>query len=80
MSQSAVDFLTQCISDLEYEWMHGRVDSEKYYHLYRDFIKQAKEMHKQEIIDAFKKGQALGFDDNPNYMAEQYYKETFKKD
>jgi len=43
-----------------------------------EYVEQAKEMHYKEIIDAFKKGQALGFDDNPNYMAEQYYNETFK--
>jgi hypothetical protein len=44
-----------------------------------NYFEQAKEMHKQEIIDAYKKGQSLGFDDNPNYMAEQYYQQTFKK-
>jgi hypothetical protein len=38
---------------------------------------KAEEMHKKEIIDAWEKGQALGFDDNPNYMAEQYYQETY---
>jgi hypothetical protein len=43
-------------------------------------VNHYQEMHNKEIIDAFKKGQALGFDDNPNYMAEQYYQETFKKD
>ena len=47
------------------------------YNFDKEIIEQSKEMHKQEIIDAFKKGQALGFDDNPNYMAEQYYQETY---
>jgi hypothetical protein len=39
-------------------------------------FEQAKEMHKQEIIDTFFEG-AYGGD---NISAEQYYKETFKKD
>ena len=43
-------------------------------------LSQAKEMHKQEIVDAYEQGQSLGFDDNPNYMAGQYYQETFVKD
>jgi hypothetical protein len=55
-------------------------------HLYLDWstfdelCEQAKEMHKQEIIDAYLIGQSLGFDDSPRYMAEKYYKEEFKKD
>jgi hypothetical protein len=39
--------------------------------------KDAKEMHRNEIVNSYVKGQALGFDDNPNYMAEQYYEQTF---
>ena len=39
-------------------------------------IDQAKEMHKQEVIDAYFEG-AYGGD---NISGEQYYQETFKKD
>ena len=39
-------------------------------------VNKAKEMHKQEIIDAFFEG-AYGGD---NISGEQYYQETFKKD
>jgi hypothetical protein len=41
-----------------------------------DFYEQAKEMHKQEIIDAWENGQ----DSFSSRNAEQYYQETFKKD
>jgi hypothetical protein len=39
-------------------------------------FEQAKEMHKQEIIDAWENGQ----DSFSSRNAEQYYQETFKKD
>jgi hypothetical protein len=41
-----------------------------------EILEEAKEMHKQEIIDAFDNGvEDDGYIDN----AEQYYQETFKK-
>jgi hypothetical protein len=39
-------------------------------------FEQAKEMHKEEIIDAWENGQ----DSFSSRNAEQYYQETFKKD
>jgi hypothetical protein len=55
------------------------------HNLYSKLRDEAKEMHKQEIIDAYVKGYV---EDIPNpikseyYIAngEQYYQETFKKD
>jgi hypothetical protein len=43
---------------------------------------QAKEMHKQEIIDAFCNGDNTDCisEQNSKKFAEKYYKETFKKD
>ena len=38
---------------------------------------QAKEMEKQQIVDAYDKGE---FNQGCNGDAEQYYKETFKQD
>jgi len=43
-------------------------------------FEEAKFLHKQEILSAYKEGQRLRFDDNLNFMAEQYYNETYKKD
>ena len=45
---------------------------ETYNDLY-EVIEQAKEMHKQEIIDAAERWKGTDF-------AERYYQETFKKD
>jgi len=59
------------------EWLIDQLIPEDQHEGIMDIIEDAKDRHKQEIIDAYKKGQALGFDDNPNYMAEQYYQETF---
>jgi len=39
-----------------------------------EILKQAKEMEKQQIIDAYNNGQQIP----PFEYAEQYYKETFK--
>jgi hypothetical protein len=44
---------------------------------YADIFVQAKEMHKQEIMDAFDEGNPNGFIIKDG---EQYYQETFKKD
>ena len=46
------------------------------HNLYSELRDNAKERHKQEIIDAFFEG-AYGGD---NISGEQYYEETFKKD
>ena len=42
-------------------------------------ITQAKEMHKQEIIDAFEDSRVLSISNNCN-SGKQYYQETFKQD
>ena len=41
-----------------------------------EIVAKAKEMHKQEIFDAFSEGNAKIF----CFKKEQYYNETFKKD
>jgi len=44
-------------------------------------FKQAKEMEKEQIIEAFDWGSYSHYDDNPIYKtAEQYYNETFKSE
>ena len=42
-----------------------------------EWKEQSKEMEKEQIIDAYDKGE---FNQGCNGDAEQYYKETFKKD
>jgi hypothetical protein len=48
---------------------------------YMNFKRQAKEMHKAEIIDAFWNGDNSDCtnEQNSKEFAEQYYKETFKQ-
>ena len=49
-----------------------------------EFIEQAKEMEKQQIIDAFNEGQEYEYqyhiNNAPKFDSETYYQETFKKD
>ena len=60
--QTAVDFLVEKM--LTQDW---------YTYKSLEYIKQAKEMHKQEIINSFFEG-AYGGD---NISGEQYYNETY---
>ena len=56
------------------EWLIEQTRTPDWLSLKRgDIFEQAKEIEKQQIIDAYNK--------NPNYFdsAEQYYNETFKK-
>ena len=43
-----------------------------------EIMKQAKEMEKQHIIDAFEEGYGSGYRDNGK-LGSEYYDETFKK-
>ena len=70
MKQTAVEWLIQNI--VEDQTIKAKSMS--------DWIKifeQSKEMEKEQIIDAYDKGE---FNQGCNGDAEQYYKETFKKD
>ena len=54
------------------EWLERELIGENGINVLKDVFEQAKEIEKQQIIDAYNK--------NPNYFdsAEQYYNETFK--
>jgi translation initiation factor 2 gamma subunit (eIF-2gamma) len=45
-----------------------------------DMFKKAKEMEKQQIIEAFKRGTINEMNGIEEIGSEQYYNETFKKD
>jgi hypothetical protein len=56
-------------------------------HRLKDIFEQAKEMEKQQIIDAFDEGKSDGYKTAREWdemilwsTAEQYYNQTFKKD
>ena len=67
MKQTAAEWL---VIQLHTHWGNEDVSFEK-------LLEQAKEMEKQQIIEAYNKGE---FNQGCNGDAEQYYKETFKKD
>jgi hypothetical protein len=61
------------------EWLVEQFNSEEF--IYRDrtnIIQQAKEMEKQQIIEAYQQGFNNAYFNNP-LSKEQYYKEIFKK-
>jgi hypothetical protein len=72
MAQTALDWLVEQLPLIQQEGL-------------RDIIEQAKEMEKQQIKDAYEKGETNGIKstNNANYTSlktsEQYYNETFKK-
>jgi len=50
------------------------------HNLYSELRDKAKEMHKQEIFDAFSEGASYDYWEVGDSMLHQYYQETFKKD
>jgi hypothetical protein len=65
--QTAVEFI-------EYQVLHKRITD---YFLLREMIKQAKEMEKEQIIDAHLTGLIHPLEMEATKQAEQYYNETF---
>jgi hypothetical protein len=64
--KTAVEILEQQL----YEWLDGRI------YLPPTFFEQAKQMEKQQIVEAF-----IGYDSDTEdnlEVGEQYYNETFK--
>jgi vacuolar-type H+-ATPase subunit H len=57
------------------EWLIDQLIPEDQHEGIMDIIEDAKEMHKQEIIDAYNKSFELR--DKPYSTAEKYYQETF---
>jgi hypothetical protein len=45
----------------------------------RDIVHKAKEMHKQEIIDAYNQGASDAYPNGSYIEGNTYYQETFKK-
>jgi hypothetical protein len=77
MKQTAVDFLEDCFDKYE-KWISGHYKAEAY--SFTDLsndIQKAKEMHNQEIIDAWNNGLS-NWDNTDDCNAKQYYIETFK--
>ena len=71
MKQTTVEWL------LEQLELHYNGENDMYY---SDFVEKAKEMEKQQIIDAYRVGKVEAtFTPEKLTIGEQYYNETFKK-
>ncbi len=73
MKQTAVDWL---VREVELISNSRIVSKEKTIELYNQAIKQAKEMEKEQIKDAYNHGQQIPLCE----YAEEYYNETYGKD
>lgn len=73
MKQTAVEFLEEKIKDIFYVAEASEMNK-----MFEIFYQQAKEMEKQQIIDACTYGNRQEFYDAEETMGEQYYNETFK--
>lgn len=75
--QTAVEYIEKAYSDACYNMMIYKIQ------IHKDFlpnlIKQAKEMEKQQIINAYDLGMGHYGGVNRRSDAEQYYKETYEK-
>ena len=60
------------------EWLEKELMRTNRLYTIKDIFNQAKEMEKQQIIDAWNNGLS-NWDNTDNLSAEQYYNETFYK-
>jgi hypothetical protein len=59
------------------EWLVSHLNKQEWFtYKQREYIEQAKEMEKQQIIDAYNEG---GCNWDSELEAEQYYNDTFKE-
>ena len=79
MKQTAVEWLFKQISTSKYFYnLMEEIESRSTIVQPNGILEQAKEMEKEQIIQAYYQN---GWNDNDNeHNAEQYYNETFKKD
>jgi len=91
--QTSIEWFNEKISELDVEFHCELVTKEQYWIKRNQLLEQAKEMHKQEIINAHNSGfdkSSEGWNGEYGLMdmnniseeigSEQYYQETFKKD
>jgi len=75
--QSAVDWLFEKLFDSFEKFNNGEITFSEYLRINLELRNQAKELFKQQIIDAYKEGDNNGAD-MVYYNADQYFNETFK--
>lgn len=68
MKQTAVDWLFK-------ELLERPKDKMVWYYI----LEKAKQMEKEQIIYVFEDAYDIGYNDNYNYSAEQYYQENYEQ-
>lgn len=78
MKQTAVDLFCTTIADHIEAVFNGSIQLDEFEKRMRQSYGQAKEMEKEQIINAYQQGYNNAYFSNP-LNKEQYYNETFKK-
>jgi hypothetical protein len=73
---TAVEFLIEQLDFLNRERKENLIDAETYFKHKISLVQQAKEMEKQQIIDAYIEGYSSNLNAGDS---EKYYNETYKK-
>jgi len=78
MKQTAVDFLSE--KYMYVTWLRNRdeISSEQADKMRAQYLAEAKEMEKEQIINGFEEGFKENYRDN-GISGEEYYNETFEK-
>lgn len=79
MSQSSIEWLSHELSSLSFDYLVGQISNKEHNERYDKILNQAKEMHKQEIIEAWDNAAIDATYGNKFSSAEQYYNKTFNK-
>ena len=74
--QTAVEWYIEKLLDLDYEYAKGLITLGVWSERKNSLIQQAKAMHKEEIIQAWKKGDGQ-FDKVSDKMSLDYYEQTY---
>jgi len=85
MKQTAVQWYAERLYDLEMAYNQGVIKTNTYIKGKREAVEQAKEMEKEQIIDAVDEGISQGYGKyidtewgrENDWKAEQYYNETY---
>lgn len=74
MTQTAIEWLIDELTKTQFLWLSDKPEMNELI----EIIKQAKEMEKQQIIDAFKRGLINEMNGIEEITSKQYYNQRFK--
>ena len=75
---TAIEWLNEQLQEMDSKYFNNLIQIEMGRDNYNHIIEQAKEMHKQEIIDAWNIGYREFYDGSST--PEEYYNKTFKSE